>query len=250
MKRFADRICLVTGAASGIGRATAVRLASEGATVAVADINEQGLRSLEIELVAAGNTCLVLPYDALDEASCRALPERVVERCGRLDVLCNIAGACRADHFLEMRLSDWDRLFAINVRSLAVICQAALPHLIASHGNIVNMASASGLCGAPYFIAYAASKAAVVSLTTSLAVEFNSRGVRVNSVCPGSVNTSLPGTYSIPSGIDMKALQRVFPMTQPDAEPREIAAAVAYLASDEARFVTGVAFSIDGGQHC
>lgn len=250
MRRFAEKICLVTGAASGIGRASALRLAGEGATLIVADINEEGLRSLESELGTTGASCLVQPYDALDENSCRTLVARGVERFGRLDVVCNIAGACRADHFLELRLTDWDRMFAINVRSLVAICQAALPHLIESRGNIVNMASASGLCGAPYWSAYAASKAAVVSLSASLAVEFNARGVRVNAVCPGSVNTSLPGTYSIPTDIDMNAMQRLFPMTQPAAEPEEIAGAVAYLASDEARFVTGIAFNIDGGQLC
>ncbi len=250
MKRFVDKVCLVTGAASGIGRATARRLASEGARVAIADINEEGLRSLEAEFAASGTACVALGFDALDEASCRALAERTVERFGRLDVLCNIAGACRADHFLELRLADWDRMFAINVRSLVAISQSALPHLIASRGNIVNMASASALCGAPYWSAYAASKAAVVSLSASLAVEFNARGVRVNSVCPGGVNTTLPGTYSVPTDVDTNAMQRLFSMTQPVAEPEEIAGAVAYLASDESRFVTGVAFTIDGGQLC
>lgn len=250
MKRFADKICLVTGAAAGIGRATALRLASEGASLAVADINEEGLRGLEAELAATDGACLVLRYDALDEASCRALAERCVQHYGRLDVLCNIAGACRADHFLELSLADWDRVFAINVRSLVAICQSALPHLASSRGNIVNMASSSGLCGAPYYTAYAASKAAVVSLGASLAVEFNASGVRVNTVCPGNVQTGLVDTYDFPANLDLNAMQRLYPMIQPSAEPGEIAAAVAYLASDEARFVTGVAFTIDGGQLC
>lgn len=247
MRRFDNKVCLVTGAASGIGRATALRLASEGASIAAGDINEAGLQSLAVELAQMGNSCMVIPFNALEEASNRALVHRAVAQFGRLDVLCNIAGACRADHFLDIGLGDWERMFAINVTSLVAICQEALPHLCESRGNIVNMSSASALCGAAYWSAYAASKAAVASLSKCLAVEFSGRGVRVNAVCPGGVNTTLATTYSVPPDVDAALVQRLFPLL-PAAEPEEIAAAVAYLASDEARYVTGVAFSIDGGQ--
>ena len=131
--------------------------------------------------------------------------------------------------------------------SARAICQEALPHLCESRGNIVNMSSASALCGAAYWSAYAASKAAVASLSKCLAVEFSGKGVRVNAVCPGGVNTTLATTYSVPPDVDAALVRRLFPLL-PAAEPEEIAAAVAYLASDEARYVTGVAFSIDGGQ--
>ena len=247
MRRFDNRVCLVTGAASGIGRATALRLASEGASIAAGDINEAGLRSLAVALAQMGTSCVLIPFNALEEASNRALVHRAVEQFGRLDVLCNIAGACRADHFLDIGLGDWERMFAINVTSLVAICQEALPYLCESRGNIVNMSSASALCGAAYWSAYAASKAAVASLSKCLAVEFSGKGVRVNAVCPGGVNTTLATTYSVPPDVDTALVQRLFPLL-PAAEPEEIAAAVAYLASDEARYVTGVAFNIDGGQ--
>jgi meso-butanediol dehydrogenase / (S,S)-butanediol dehydrogenase / diacetyl reductase len=247
MRRFDNKVCLVTGAASGIGRATALRLASEGASIAAADINEQGLATLVDELGQQGTACIAIAFNALDEASSRAIAAQAVARFGRLDVLCNIAGACRADHFLDIRLADWERMFSINVSSLVAISQAALPHLIETRGNIVNMSSASALCGAAYWSAYAASKAAVASLSKCLAVEFSGKGVRVNSVCPGGVNTTLASTYSVPPDVDMALVQRLFPLHEA-AEPEEIAAAVAYLASDEARYVTGVSFNIDGGQ--
>jgi len=247
MKRFEGRVCLVTGAAAGIGRASACRLAEEGAAVAAADIDDAGLAATARSIREAGGRCEAIHFDAMDEVSCRALVATAVERLGRLDALCNIAGACRADHFLELELADWERIFRINVTSLVVLCQEAIPHLLKTRGNIVNMSSASAIAGSAYWSAYAASKAAVAALTRSLAVEFASAGIRANAVCPGGVNTGLASTYSVPETADPALVQRLYPL-HPSAEPEEIAAAVAYLASDEARYVTGVSFGIDGGQ--
>jgi len=247
MKRFDGKVCLVTGAAAGIGRATALRLADEGADIAAADINEAGLEETASMIRGRGGMCETIRFDALDEESCRALVATTVKRLGQLDALCNIAGACRADHFLEIKLPDWERMFRINVSSLVVLCQAAIPHLKKTGGNIVNIASASAIAGSAYWSAYGASKAAVASLTRSLAVEFASSGIRANAVCPGGVNTGLGGTYAMPDNMDPALVQRLFPLF-PAAEPAEIAAAVAYLASQEARYVTGISFNIDGGQ--
>ena len=247
MQRFAGKVCLVTGAAAGIGRATAFRLASEGAAVVAADINEDGVRSVAEAIAAQGGRALGLGFDAADEASCRALVASSVAALGQLDVLCNVAGICRADHFLELRLPDWERMFRINAASVFVLCQAAIPHLKATRGNIVTISSASAVAGAAYWSAYGASKAAVASLMRSLAVEFAADGIRANAILPGGVNTGLASTYAIPEGIDPALVQRLFPMMEA-AEPEEIAAAVAYIASPEARYVTGVSFGIDGGQ--
>ncbi len=247
MRRFDGKVCLVTGAAAGIGRATAIRLSEEGATVLAADINEAGVRETAELLRSRGARCESLRFDAMDEESCRSLVAGTVEHFGQLDVLCNIAGACRADHFLDLKLSDWERMFRINVGSVMVLCQAAIPHLKKTRGNIVTISSASAIAGAAYWSAYGASKAAVASLMRALAVEFSGDGVRANAICPGGVNTGLASTYSIPDGIDPALVQRLFPLCEA-AEPGEIAAAVAYIASTEARYVNGVSFGIDGGQ--
>lgn len=248
MQRFADKVCLVTGAASGIGRATAQRLASEGATLMLADINAEGLEQTRASL-PEGVHAEVAVFNATDDDSCRGMVAQTIETLGRLDVLCNIAGMSRSAKFLDLKREDWDRMFAVNTTSLFIITQAALPHLIQSRGNIVNMASASGRVGAPYFSHYAASKAAVISLTRSLAVEFSKEGVRVNCICPGGVNTPMAqvNADSMSADIDMDLLRRLFAL-HPEARPEEIAGAVAYLASDEARYVSGASFAIDGAQ--
>jgi meso-butanediol dehydrogenase/(S,S)-butanediol dehydrogenase/diacetyl reductase len=247
MKRFDGKVCLVTGAAAGIGRASALRLAEEGASVMAADINEAGAQEVAALIRARGARAEAQRFDAMDEASCRDLVAVTVERLGQLDVLCNIAGACRADHFLELKLGDWERMFRINVGSVMVLCQAAIPHLKTTRGNIVTISSASAIAGAAYWSAYGASKAAVASLMRALAVEFSADGIRANAICPGGVNTGLASTYSIPADIDPVLVQRLFPLCEA-AEPEEIAAAVAYIGSSEARYVNGVSFGIDGGQ--
>ena len=143
MKRYEGKVCLVTGAAAGIGRASALRLAEEGAALMLADINEAGAIEVAGLIRANGGRAETQRFDAIDEASCRDLVAVTVERLGQLDVLCNIAGVCRADHFLDLKLGDWERVFRINVGSVMVLCQAAIPHLKTTRGNIVTISSAS-----------------------------------------------------------------------------------------------------------
>ena len=229
--RFEGRVALVTGAASGIGRATAERLAAEGATVVGVDRD-------------AGTDRV---HDVADPEADRALVEDVVAEHGRLDVLCNVAGILRFAHAGEHTRQDWDRTMAVNLSGPWFLMQAALPHLAASWGNVVNVASAAGLVGQAYTSAYCASKAGLIGLTKSLAIEYASRKVRLNCVCPGQVDTNLLADFAFPEGADQRLLDKLLPLLR-GAAPEEIATLIAFLASDEARYVTGAAWPIDGGQ--
>lgn len=246
--RFSGKVVLVTGAGSGIGRATAIRLAKEGAKLLLADINTTAMEELAGQLRSGHDTAVAcFVFDASNTTSCRTMVAHAVSHFGRIDVLCNIAGIAGGWHFHDMPETDWNRMVAINLTSVFAISQEAIPHLIKSKGNIINMASASAKQGQPYTACYCATKAAVVALTRCLAVEYAEHGVRANAICPGGVNTPINKTLNFPSDINPKMMDKLYPLF-PMAEPEEIAAAVAYLASDEARYVTGIDFSIDGGQ--
>jgi len=247
MQRFENKVALVTGAASGIGRAVAIRLASEGAHLMLCDINSEGLESTaqacqEYKVNISQQTC-----DVGDYAACEAAINACVEQHGQLNILCNIAGIVQFKHLADISVAEWQRMLNINLSSVFYFSQLAMPHLIASQGNIVNLASAAGLVGQPYTAPYCATKAAVVSLSKSLAIEFASKAVRVNALCPGQVKTPLVANIEFPDDIDQTLLAKMFPLLEA-AQPSEIAGAVAYLASDEARYITGVALPIDGGQ--
>lgn len=242
--RFEGKKVLVTGAASGIGRATAIRLASEGAAVTIGDINEAGLSETAGLMASVPRICA---FDAGDMASCRNLVEAAA--VDGLDVLCNISGILKWGPSLDFSLDDFERILKINTTSVFALCKAALPHLIKSKGNIVNTASTAALQGIAYTIAYSASKHAVAAITKGLAIEFASKGVRVNAICPGHVNTPM-GNAAPPAGdVNWDLVMRNAPkLVDGSCEPSDIAAMFAYLASDEARKITGSLFTIDGGQ--
>ncbi|MEZ4292305.1 MAG: SDR family oxidoreductase [Myxococcota bacterium] len=168
-------------------------------------------------------------------------------RHGRLDVLCNVAGFAALHHFTDVSPELFDRMVRLNLGGVFFLSQAAMPSLLESKGNIVSVASVAGLTGNPYNSVYCATKGAVVNLTRALAVEYSGRGVRVNCVCPGSVLTEATKQTKIPDGTDA-ALFGVMTPPLGHCQPEEIAGAILYLASDDARYVTGVAFPIDGGR--
>lgn len=244
MNRFENKVALVTGAASGIGRATALRLASEGAQVMLADINSEGLAETAA-LIPSETAQLV--FDAAQRDQCQNIVAETVAKFSKLDVLCNIAGFAMSRHFTDVTAEQWSKMVDVNLNSVFHISQAAIPHLLEVKGNIVNMASSAGLVGQAYNSVYCATKGAVVMLSKALAVEYAGRGVRVNAVCPGGVETPLTAKFEAPEDADMSLMARLFPLTEM-GQPEEIAGAVAYLASPEARYVTAEAFSIDGGQ--
>jgi len=247
MQRFAGKAALVTGSASGIGRATALRLAAEGARVACADLDLAGANATAEAIRGDGGTATALACDVADDAACAAAVLQAVKEHGRLDVLCNIAGIAVQGHATDIDTAQWNRVIAVNLSGTFFMCRTALPHLLETGGNIVNMASAAGLVGVAYTAPYCASKGGVVLLTRALAVEYAHRGLRVNCVCPGGVDTALTRGVRFPEDAQPRLLGRMT-LVPRIAEPGEIAAAVAYLASDEARNVNGAELAIDGGQ--
>ena len=245
--RFENSRVIVTGAASGIGRATAMAFVAEGATVVAADINQQGLEETAALCGDARGRLLSTRYDAGTRQGCCEMVARAVEQLGGLDVLCNIAGFAQSRRFTDYTEADWERILSVNLSSVFYTCQAVVPHLLERGGSIVNMSSSAGLVGQAYQATYCATKAAVIMLTKSIALEYAASGIRANAICPGVVNTPLSQNFSLPDGVDMKLVERLFPLLEM-AEAGEIAAAILYLASRDARFITGAALPIDGGQ--
>jgi NAD(P)-dependent dehydrogenase (short-subunit alcohol dehydrogenase family) len=231
MTRFAGKVALVSGAASGIGAAVVDRLVAEGAAVVGCDVTP----------VDDGVTC-----DVRDAEACRAAVAETLDRHGRLDVLANVAGIAAGSRIEDVTPDDWRRVIDVNLTGTFLLSQAALPALRETTGTIVNMASLAGIQGTPYNAAYCASKGGVILLTKSMALELASVGVRVNAVCPASVDTPFLRGFQLPEDADLPLLMRsVSPMGGLIA-PAEVAAAVAYLASSDAATINGTTLVIDG----
>jgi len=246
MRRFEDRVALVTGAASGIGRACALRLAQEGARLALCDVQAEGLEETAKQARERGAEVETTRVDVADEAQVRAAVAGAAARFGALHVVCNVAGILRFDHTHELALADWNRVLAVNLTGTFLVSREAIPHLLATRGNLVNIASTAGLRGHPWTAAYSASKGGVVALTAGIAIEYAKQGLRANAICPGSIETPITQAFRIPEGADAKLVRRMMPLTG-FTGPEAVAAAVAWVASDEAAHVTGETIRIDGG---
>lgn len=236
MTRFSGKVVIVTGGASGIGAATAARFASEGALVTVADMNAPS---------TLPDGAIFIRTDVTDEAQVAAMVEETVASRGKLDCIVNNAGIGAAMPTAMLPLETWEKVFAVNSTGVFLGCKAAIPHLEATRGNIVNVASISGIGGDYLMSAYNASKGAVVNFTRSLAMECAEIGVRVNAVCPGVIETPLAkGAIERPEDRD-HWMERV-PLHRP-GQPEDIAGAIAFLASDDASYITGHNLVVDGG---
>jgi len=244
--RFAGKVALLTGAASGIGREVARQLGSEGAAIFGVDIDEQGLVGTAALVAELGGTMSHRVCDLRSREQCRDAVAAAVAELGRLDVVGNIAGVNRFHHFVDMPEADWELIFSVNVDAVFHVCQAAIPHLLETSGNIVNLASVAGLIGQAYTVAYCASKGAVVQLTRALAMEYVKTGLRVNAIAPAGVDTAMNLDIQFPDEIDWK-LMKPYIGHRGLATASEVASLFAFLASEDARPVHGAVWSADFG---
>jgi NAD(P)-dependent dehydrogenase (short-subunit alcohol dehydrogenase family) len=248
------RVALVTGAASGIGRATAIAMGAAGASVAVCDVSD-AIRATAEDIVAAGGQATSLACDVSDPEQVRGLIPGVVEAFGRLDILVNNAGvASGSERLHETSIEEWDRTIAVNLRGPFLCAKFAIPLLLTSDAaSIVNIASTYGLIGAPLSAAYCASKGGVVNLTRQLAVDYGSDGLRVNAICPGYTDTDMGGhraRMSTEAAAAALAQRETNAARQPlgrQASPDEIARVAVFLSSDASSFMTGSIVTVDGG---
>jgi NAD(P)-dependent dehydrogenase (short-subunit alcohol dehydrogenase family) len=247
---LSGKVALVTGGASGIGRATAVLFAKEGAVVAIADVSKQAGESVAAEIVAAGGRALFEPCDVTSAADCRRVVERVVRDFGAIHILFNNAGIIRRASVIELAEEDWDRVMAVNVKSIYLMSREVIPVMAkAGGGSIVNTASGWGLAGGPRAAVYCASKGAVVLLTKAMAIDHGPQKIRVNCICPGDTDTAMLRNEAQQLGepSDRFLAEAAHRPLGRVGRPEEIAQAALYLASDASSFVTGTALVVDGG---
>jgi NAD(P)-dependent dehydrogenase (short-subunit alcohol dehydrogenase family) len=250
MGRVQDKVCIVTGAGSGIGKATAIRLAEEGGKVLCVDLNLESAQATTQEILEMNGVALAVTADVGDVDQVNAFVARAVETWGRIDVLVNNAGVNLPGVFHEVSDATINKTLDINVKGPMFASRAAIPHMLEQgSGAIVNISSVNGLVSEPFLAVYSASKGAVVMLTRGIALDYASRGIRCNCICPGWVDTPINYAHADMLG----GLEKVYasmaqfqPIGRP-GEPREIAHLALFLASDEASFITGSVISADGG---
>jgi len=252
--RFEGKAVIVTGAASGIGRAAFIRLVSEGATALGVDVNAAGLEETAAaarSTAAHDGAASTVTASVSEEVEVRRVVGDFVAKAGRLDSLINMAGILRSSHTTETSAEHFMDILRVNLLGTFLFCREALPHLLETKGNIVNAASTSAFFGHPYMAAYSASKGGIAAMTHALAWEYMQRGVRVNAIAPGGIATPMvAGTPAgFPQGVDMSLFIH---LSRPDHQfgrPEDVAGVIAMLASEDGRFMNGEIVRVDGGVH-
>lgn len=248
MSRFDNKVIIITGASAGIGRACALRIASEGGTVFCIDVAEDALNETVNQIAKQGGKASARCCDVSNSQQVKQTIEHCVKQYGHLDVVINVAGVIRLNHATLIDDDTWQKIINVNLSGTFYMCREALPHLVAGKGNIVNISSTSAIRGLPYGIAYGASKGGVSALTKSIAVEYAKRGVRANTVCPGSIMTDMQKNSGLPEDIDWKLLPRIASINGQFGTPDHIAGVVALVASEkDGAHINGAEFVVDGG---
>ena len=246
MQRFDNKVVLVTGAGSGIGKASAARLAAEGGSVFCVDLNELALEATVADIISAGGEATARVCDVGDEASVQACVAECVTHYGSLYALVNMAGILRFDDTEQLQTAHWQKVIDINLTGTMLLCRAVLPYLLESGGSIVNAASTAALSGLPCGVAYSASKGGVLAMTRSIAVEYAKRGVRANCVCPGDIKTGMTDDVGFPETMDWDLLPRIMSISGAKG-PEVMAGVIAMLASADGIHITGEDIRVDGG---
>jgi 2-hydroxycyclohexanecarboxyl-CoA dehydrogenase len=249
LMRFTGRVAIVTGGASGMGRAAVLGFAAEGAAVVVNDIDEAGLAATAEAVRAQGGRIALAPGDITDAATIELMVARAGAEFGRVDILFNYVGGdpdlAPQKPFIDQTDDFWDRMIAVNLQSTIRACHAVLPAMIAQgRGRIINTGAVAGKIGGPDMALYSAVKGGVIAFTKALALETAPHAITVNCVCPGPIAT--PGLQRVFADQDVRAVTGIVPLGRLGT-PEEVASAVLYLASDDASFITGQALSVDGG---
>lgn len=246
MQRFESKVVLVTGAASGIGRAAAERIASEGGRIWCTDLNAAALEDTVAAIRAAGGEATAHRFDISDEQQVDRCVQECVAAYGRLDAVVNMAGILRFDATDQLDKGGFEKIIAVNLTGTFLLCRAALPELLKTRGNIVNAASTAALSGLPWGAAYSASKGGVLAMTRSIAIEYAKRGVRANCICPGDIKTPMSDNVSMPDAMDPQLMTRISSVSGAKG-PEVVAGLIAMLASEDAVHITGEDVRVDGG---
>ena len=251
MDEIKNKVALITGASSGIGRATAIKFAAQGVQVAAVARRTDKLAQLAQEIQASGGVCKAIAADVTNETEIERVVRETAEAFGGIDVLVNAAGIIGSGNIENTKLADWDYMFNVNTRAPFYLMQCAMPHLIARQGNVVNVSSVTGIRAFPNVLAYCASKAALDQMTHCIALEVASKGVRVNAIDPGVTVTMLHRTSGM-NDDQYAAFLEHSKTTHPLGRvgtADEVADLILFLASPQAGWITGVSMPIDGGRH-